>query len=184
VWLQEFGVEHVAMESTGVYWKPVWNVLERHFQIVLANAQHIKAVPGCKPDTKDCQWIAELLQHGLLRGSFIPISCVVLAIELIYSRAPEVRRPLRSTLLGAVVGLVTWLALSSGLGIFLRNFARLNKTYGALAAAIALMLWLHWAAVAILLGAEFNLEMERLNNPRRPSPEEETLQPGTILRSL
>jgi transposase len=72
VWLQEFGVEQVAMESTGVYWKPVWNVLEGHFQIVLANAQHIKAVPGRKTDTKDCQWIAELLQHGLLRGSFIP----------------------------------------------------------------------------------------------------------------
>ena len=72
MWLQEFDVEHVAMESTGVYWKPVWNVLESHFQIVLANAQHIKAVPGRKTDTKDCQWIAELLQHGLLRGSFIP----------------------------------------------------------------------------------------------------------------
>ena len=72
VWLQEFGVEHVAMESTGVYWKPVWNVLQGHFQVLLANAQHIKAVPGRKTDTKDCQWIAELLQHGLLRGSFIP----------------------------------------------------------------------------------------------------------------
>jgi transposase len=71
-WLQGFGVEHVAMESTGVYWKPVWNILEGHFQILLANAQHIKAVPGRKTDTKDCQWIAELLQHGLLRGSFIP----------------------------------------------------------------------------------------------------------------
>ena len=71
-WLQGFGVEHVAMESTGVYWKPVWNILEGHFQILLVNAQHIKAVPGRKTDTKDCQWIAELLQHGLLRGSFIP----------------------------------------------------------------------------------------------------------------
>ena len=71
-WLRECGVTHIAMESTGVYWKPVWNVLESHFQIVLANAQHIKAVPGRKTDTKDCQWIAELLQHGLLRGSFIP----------------------------------------------------------------------------------------------------------------
>jgi len=71
-WLREFGVEHVAMESTGVYWKPVWNVLEGHCQIVLANAQHIKAVPGRKTDTKDCQWIAELLQHGLLRASYIP----------------------------------------------------------------------------------------------------------------
>ena len=72
VWLREFGVEHVAMESTDVYWKPVWNVLEGHFQIVLANAQHIKAVPGRKTDTKDCQWIAELLRHGLLRASYIP----------------------------------------------------------------------------------------------------------------
>ena len=71
-WLREFGVEHVAMESTGDYWKPVWNVLEGHFHIVLANAQHIKAVPGRKTDTKDCQWIAELLQHGLLRASYIP----------------------------------------------------------------------------------------------------------------
>jgi transposase len=60
------------MESTGVYWKPVWNVLEEHFQMVLANAQHIKAVPGRKTDMKDCQWIAELLKHGLLRGSYVP----------------------------------------------------------------------------------------------------------------
>ena len=50
----------------------MWNILEGHFQILLANAQHIEAVPGRKTDTKDCQWIAELLQHGLLRGSFIP----------------------------------------------------------------------------------------------------------------
>ena len=69
VWLLEFGVEHVAMESTGA---PVWNVLEGYFQIVLANPQHIKAVPRRKTDTKDCQWIAELLRHGLLRASFIP----------------------------------------------------------------------------------------------------------------
>jgi transposase len=60
------------MESTGVYWKPVWNVLEERFQMVLANAQHIKAVPGRKTDMKDCQWIAELLRHGLLRGSYVP----------------------------------------------------------------------------------------------------------------
>jgi transposase len=60
------------MESTGVYWKPVWNVLEEHFHMVLANAQHIKAVPGRKTDMMDCQWIAELLRHGLLRGSYVP----------------------------------------------------------------------------------------------------------------
>jgi len=71
-WLQEQQVTHVAMESTGVYWRPVWNILEGQFAMVLVNAQHIKAVPGRKTDTRDCQWIADLLQHGLLRGSFVP----------------------------------------------------------------------------------------------------------------
>ena len=71
-WLQSHHVTHVAMESTGVYWKPVWNILEGQFAVVLVNAQHIKAVPGRKTDIKDCQWIAELLQHGLVRGSFVP----------------------------------------------------------------------------------------------------------------
>ena len=71
-WLQGHHVTQVAMESTGVYWKPVWNILEGQFEVILVNAQHIKAVPGRKTDIKDCQWIAELLQHGLLRGSFVP----------------------------------------------------------------------------------------------------------------
>jgi transposase len=71
-WLYSFQVTHVAMESTGVYWKPVWNILEGQFEVLLVNAQHIKAVPGRKTDIKDCQWIADLLQHGLLRGSFVP----------------------------------------------------------------------------------------------------------------
>lgn len=71
-WLRAGGVTHVAMESTGVYWKPLYNVLEGEFEIVLVNAQHIKFVPGRKTDVKDAQWIAELLQHGLVRGSFIP----------------------------------------------------------------------------------------------------------------
>ena len=71
-WLKEAGVTHVAMESTGVYWKPVWNVLEPLFTIILANAQHIKNVPGRKTDKADCQWIARLLRHGLLKPSFIP----------------------------------------------------------------------------------------------------------------
>lgn len=86
-WLQEFGIEHVAMESTGVYWKPVWNVLEAKFHIVLANAQHIKAVPGRKTDTKDCQWIAELLQHGLLRSSYIPSAIIRDLRDLTRARA-------------------------------------------------------------------------------------------------
>lgn len=71
-WLTENEVTHVAMESTGVYWKPVFNVLEGVFEVLLVNAQHIKAVPGRKTDVKDCEWIAELLEHGLLKPSFIP----------------------------------------------------------------------------------------------------------------
>jgi transposase len=71
-WLKENGVTHVAMEATGVYWRPVWAVLEGHFQQMLVNPQHIKAVPGRKTDAKDCEWIADLLQHGLLKGSFVP----------------------------------------------------------------------------------------------------------------
>ena len=71
-WLRACGVSHVAMESTGVYWKPVWNLLEGQFEVLLVNAQHIKAVPGRKTDQKDSEWIADLLQHGLLRASFVP----------------------------------------------------------------------------------------------------------------
>lgn len=71
-WLSAVGCTHAAMESTGVYWKPIWNVLEGHFTLLLVNAQHMKAVPGRKTDVKDAQWIAELLQHGLLTGSFVP----------------------------------------------------------------------------------------------------------------
>jgi len=72
-WLTSLGVTHVAMESTGVYWKPVFNILEGAFEeVLLVNPQHIKNVPGRKTDVKDCQWIAQLLQHGLLRGSFVP----------------------------------------------------------------------------------------------------------------
>ncbi len=71
-WLTGGQVSHIAMESTGVYWKPIYNLLESQFSIVIVNAQHIKFVPGRKTDVNDAQWIAELLQHGLLRGSFIP----------------------------------------------------------------------------------------------------------------
>jgi transposase len=71
-WLDAHGVTHVAMESTGVYWKPVFAVLEDAFTCVLANAAHIAQVPGRKTDVKDCVWIAQLLEHGLVRGSFVP----------------------------------------------------------------------------------------------------------------
>jgi transposase len=71
-WLAAQGVTHVAMEATGVYWRPIWNLLEDRFTLLLANARHIKAVPGRKTDVKDCEWIADLLRHGLLRPSFVP----------------------------------------------------------------------------------------------------------------
>jgi transposase len=71
-WLAEAKVTHVAMESTGVYWQPVFNLLEGHFQTWVVNAQHIKKVPGRKTDMKDAEWIAQLMQCGLLRPSFIP----------------------------------------------------------------------------------------------------------------
>lgn len=71
-WLKAAGCTHVALESTGVYWKPIYHVLEDSFEIVLVNAQHMKAVPGRKTDVKDAEWLADLLQHGLLKASFIP----------------------------------------------------------------------------------------------------------------
>ena len=71
-WLESEGVTHVAMEATGVYWKPVWHVLESACELVLANPAHIKNVPGRKTDVKDSQWIAELLAHGLIEASFVP----------------------------------------------------------------------------------------------------------------
>jgi transposase len=73
-WLGTHGCTHVAMEATGVYWKPVWHVLEPHFTLVLANAMHIRNVPGRKSDVNDATWIADLLAHGLIRSSFVPPS--------------------------------------------------------------------------------------------------------------
>ena len=71
-WLSDAEVSHVAMESTGVYWKPIWNLLEDSFELILANPQHIKGLRGKKTDVKDCEWIADLLRHGLIRPSFVP----------------------------------------------------------------------------------------------------------------
>jgi transposase len=71
-WLEASGVKQVAMEATGVYWKPVWHVLEERFQLILANAAHVRNVPGRKSDVNDATWIADLLAHGLIRASFVP----------------------------------------------------------------------------------------------------------------
>jgi transposase len=71
-WLTIGACTHVAMESTGEFWKPIWNLLEGSFEFLLVNAQHVKRVPGRKTDVQDAEWLADLLQHGLLKASFIP----------------------------------------------------------------------------------------------------------------
>lgn len=91
-WLAEEGVTHVAMESTGVYWKPIWNLFEGLFELILCNAEHIKAVPGRKTDVKDSQWIAQLLQHGLLKPSFVPEKPVRQLRDLTRGRVQLVRQ--------------------------------------------------------------------------------------------
>jgi len=98
-WLRAAEVSHVAMESTGVFWRPVFNILESEFSVILVNAKHIKYVPGRKTDVKDAQWIAELLQHGLLKASFIPAApqralrdLVRYRTALIQERSREINR--------------------------------------------------------------------------------------------
>jgi len=91
-WLKSQDVTHVAMESTGVYWRPVLTILEDSFQVILVNAQHMKAVPGRKTDVKDCQWIADLLRHGLLAASFIPPKAIRDLRDLVRSRKSLVQQ--------------------------------------------------------------------------------------------
>jgi transposase len=71
-WLENLHVSHVALESTGIFWRPIFNLLEGQHEVILVNAQHIKAVPGRKTDVKDSEWLASLLRQGLLAASFIP----------------------------------------------------------------------------------------------------------------
>jgi transposase len=97
-WLRGFGCTHVAMESTGVYWKPVWHVLEGSFQLILGNAKHIRNVPGRKTDVKDAVWIADLLAHGLIQGSFVPPVPIRELRDLTRTRTQLVREIARHTL--------------------------------------------------------------------------------------
>jgi len=90
-WLAEHGVTHVAMEATGVYWKPIWHLLEERFELILANAQHIKNVPGRKTDVNDAAWIADLLAHGLIRSSFVPPAPIQELRDLTRTRKQLVR---------------------------------------------------------------------------------------------
>lgn len=90
-WLESHGCTHVAMEATGVYWKPIWHLLEGHFELVLANAQHVRNVPGRKTDVNDATWIADLLAHGLIRSSFVPPSPIQELRDLTRTRKQLVR---------------------------------------------------------------------------------------------
>jgi len=90
-WLNSCACTHVAMEATGVYWKPVWHILEEDFELVLANAAHIKNVPGRKTDVNDATWIADLLAHGLIRSSFVPPAAIQELRDLTRTRKQLVR---------------------------------------------------------------------------------------------
>lgn len=97
-WLESHGCTHVAMEATGVYWKPVWHLLEGRFELVLANAQHVRNVPGRKTDVNDAMWIADLLAHGLIRGSFVPPARIQELRDLTRTRKQLVREISQHTL--------------------------------------------------------------------------------------
>src|SRR5438128_2572529 len=110
-WLGACQVTHIAMESTGVYWKPLWNLLEGQVELLLVNAHHVKQVPGRKTDVKDCEWLADLLRHGLLRASFVPDrpqrelrELTRYRTSLIRERAAEINR-VQKTLEGANIKL-------------------------------------------------------------------------------
>src|SRR5581483_4349634 len=97
-WLGSHDCTHVAMEATGVYWRPVWHLLEGQFELVLANAQHIKNVPGRKTDVSDAMWIADLLAHGLIRSSFVPPARIQELRDLTRTRKQLVREVSQHTL--------------------------------------------------------------------------------------
>jgi len=96
-WLSERGITHVAMESTGVYWKPVWHVLEDGFELVLGNAAEIRNVPGRKTDVNDATWIADLMAHGLIRASFVPPTPIQELRDLTRTRKQLVREIVQHT---------------------------------------------------------------------------------------
>lgn len=97
-WLESHGCTHVVMEATGVYWKPVWHLLEGVFELVLVNAQHVKNVPGRKTDVADATWLADLLAHGLVRGSFIPPAPIQELRDMTRTRKQLVRELSQHTL--------------------------------------------------------------------------------------
>jgi transposase len=140
-WLGAAQVTHVAMESTGVYWKPIYNLLEAQFTLLLVNPRHMKAVPGRKTDVRDCEWIADLLRHGLLRPSFVPDrpqrelrELTRYRTSLIQERTAEVNR-LHKTLEGANIKLSS--VAPNVLGVSGRQMVEGLVEGGADAAALA-----------------------------------------------
>jgi len=123
-WLLDNGCQMVAMESTGVYWKPIYNILELlNLDVIVVNAHHMKTVPGRKTDVKDAEWIADLLQHGLLKASFIPgreqrelREIVRYRKNLVEERSREVNR-LEKTLEGANIKLSSFISNLTGVSI-------------------------------------------------------------------
>ena len=102
-WLKKLNITHVAMESTGIYWKPIYNILEEDFKILLVNARHVRQMPGHKTDKKDSKWLCKLLLAGLLKGSFIPPvkirelrDLVRYKTKLIHNRTQEKNRILKT----------------------------------------------------------------------------------------
>ena len=120
-WIKETGCQAVAMESTGVYWKPVYNILESEgIEIIVVNAQHIKAVPGRKTDVKDAEWIADLVRHGLVKASYVPNreqrelrEMVRYRNEIVEERARELNR-IQAVLEGANIKLSSVVSDISG----------------------------------------------------------------------
>src|SRR5260370_30389833 len=90
-WLASHGCTHVVMEATGIYWRPVWHVLDGAFELVLANARHVRNVPGRKTDMNDATWLADLLAHGLVQGSFVPHAPVQELRDLARTRTHQTR---------------------------------------------------------------------------------------------
>jgi transposase len=140
-WLAGLGVVQVALEATGVYWQPIWNLLEDRFELLLVNPQHIKAVPGRKTDVRDAEWLADLLRHGLVRGSVVPARAqrelrelTRYRTQLVGERTAEVNR-LQKTLEGANVKLAT--VVSDVMGVSARAMLGALVAGEADAAALA-----------------------------------------------
>lgn len=97
-WLSEHGCTHVVMEATGVYWRPVWHVLDGHFELLLANARDVRNLPGRKTDMNDATWLADLLAHGLVRSSFVPPASIQELRDLTRTRKQLMREVVQHTL--------------------------------------------------------------------------------------